>query len=186
MQKVRGFLYFEGKSYDEVIDSFKDYKFSSASFGYFKELNRYDNPISIPGIFITGNIEEGQESSIVIKKFRSNMGLDDKFGGCDLSIEDDQDILEEIKLSELKGNYIGIRILPSYDFKEIYNLSKELGSIIDAKGIYVRTVESIDNDKKVCIELITDNNYSDYRSKIEEKIKSNNLELGKYTFIKLE
>jgi len=233
MQKVRGFLYFDGKSYDEVVDSFKDYKLDSANFGYFKEVNRYDNLISTPGIFITGKIEKGHDSSAIIKKLRAKAGLDDKIGGCDLSIENNEDILEEIKSSELKGNYIGIRIMPPFDFKNICNLAKELGSIIDAKGIYVRTVEPVDNNQKkgnyigirimppfdfkniydfakklgsivdaksiyvktvepvdnnqkVCIELITNNDYSVYQSKIENKIKSNNYKLGKYTFIKLE
>jgi hypothetical protein len=75
--------------------------------------------------------------------------------------------------------------MPPYDFKSACNLSKELGLIINAKGIYVRTVESVDNNHKTCIELITDNHYSGYRSKFEEKIKFNNLELDKYTFMRL-
>ncbi len=91
---------------------------------------------------------------------------------------------------DLKGKYIGIRILPPYpDTEEIKYAAYDLGGITGANDILLRGVEPITYknrklDKK-CIDLIGKINFDSKKRRIGNYLKSKNLALEGYSLIEL-
>ncbi len=185
MQKVRGFVYFEKNSLKEIKSILGSFKFDKVKFSFFNSLFRYDRNISEVGVFIDGKVSEEYSSQDIVNIFRKQVGLEEKSRGCDLSIES-EDTLKSITSGDLTGQYIGIRIKPPYELNQIYKLASKIETIVESSNTFVRTVESKNNEPSVCIDLITQKNYQKYKNQNEDIINSNNLNLGKYTFIKLE
>lgn len=185
MQSVRGFIYFEGKSFGGVKSSFNNFKLDSSKFYFFKSLFRYDLEISEAGVFIDGNVDDKYSSYDIVNIFRKQVDLEEKSRGCDVSIES-EDTLKLINDGSLKGNYTGIRIKPPYELNQIYDLASRIGKITNASNIFVRTVESEDDKPLICIDLITQNEFANYKNQAEQLIKTEKLTLGKYTMIKLQ
>jgi hypothetical protein len=182
MQRVRGFIHFKNKTVDEVKATFKDAKIGIIDMAFFKSLSRNQNRIEETGIFITGKVDNKYSSADIVSLLRRSFGLKEKVEGCDISIES-EDILRPITKGQLRGNYIGIRIKPDYKLDEVYKLAEQLGGLISACDIFVRTVESEEDKPLVCIDLITNYKFDDFKDEIEKIITANNLTLGKYTFI---
>ncbi len=185
MQKVRGFIYFEGKSLEAIKSVLSSFKFDEAKFAFFNSLFRYDKDILEAGVFIDGQVDEKYSSQDIVNILRKQLGLEEKYHGCDVSIES-EDTLKSITSGDLEGQYIGIRIKPPYELNQIYKLASKIATIIESSNTFVRTVESKNNGPLVCIDLITQKNYQEFKNQIEDIINSNNLNLGKYIFIKLE
>jgi hypothetical protein len=184
MQTVRGFIYFEGKSFDYIKSNFKNFKFDGSKFYFFKSLFRYDKEISEAGVFIDGDVGDKYSSQDIVKFFRKHVGLEEKSRGCDISIES-EDTLKLIKNGSLNGYYTGLRIKTPYELNQIYGLAARIGKISNASNIFVRTVESEDDKPLICIDLITKNEFANYKKQVEQLIKKESLTLGKYTIIKL-
>ena len=182
MQQVRGFIHFKNKTIGEVKATFKDVKIGIIDIAFFKSLLRNQNRTGEAGIFITGKVDDKYSSTDIVSLLRGSFGLEKKAKGCDISIES-EDILKQIIKGQLRGNYIGIRIKPDYKLDEVYKLAKQLGGLISACDIFVRTVESEEDKPSVCIDLITNYKFDDFKEGVEKIITSNNLTLGKYTFI---
>ncbi|MCK4928068.1 MAG: hypothetical protein KAS11_06335 [Candidatus Aenigmarchaeota archaeon] len=181
MQQIHGLLYFEGKTLEEVKSIFDKFIFDNIKYAYFDSLTRYDNKISAPGIFLTGEVKDTYSSKKIIEIFREQMDLGTELKGCDISIAS-EDTLKPLKNENLKGNYTGIRIKPPYDLEKIYNLASRIGTLTDAEDIFIRTVEPDEEGRPlVCIDLITKQNFDNYKDKIEEIISTEKLKLGKYT-----
>ncbi len=180
MQKIRGFVYFEGKNIGDVKSAFKDFTFDDTELAFFSSLLRYGHEISSPGVFITGNVGDSHSSEDIINSLRKQMDLKEELKGCDVSIES-EDTLKSLTHGALKGNYIGIRIRPPYGLDKIYNLTSNIGKLINAHDIFVRTVELEEVKPIVCIDLITEAGFEEKRKDVEDILSSEGLILGKYT-----
>lgn len=184
MHKVRGLIYFEGKSLEEITLAISTFKFNKTNFAFFNSLFRNNKNISKAGIFINGQVNKKYSSQDIVNIFKERVGLKKKTQNCDISIEP-EDTLKLIIDGKIEGQYVGIRIEPPYKLNQIYKLASKIGKIVKSSNILVRTVESKNNEPLVSIDLITQKNYEEYRNQIENLINSNNLKLGKYTFFKL-
>lgn len=181
MQQIRGLIYFEGKTLDEVKSAFDRLEFDELQRAYFDSLTRYSNKISAPGLFLTGEVESTRSSKDIVEIFRKKIDLSTELKGCDVSIAC-EDTLNYLKKGNLEGNYIGIRIRHPYDLEKIYDLASRIGTLTNAEDIFVRTVEPDEEGRRiVCIDLITRQDFEDYKDKIEETISTEKLRLGKYT-----
>ncbi len=181
MQQIRGLIYFEGKTPDEVKSVFDRFEFDKLRYAYFDSLTRYDNKISAPGIFLTGEVEKTDSSKDIVEIFRKKMDISTELKGCDISIAS-EDTLKHLKEGNLEGSYIGIRIEHPYKLEKIYDLASRIEILTDAKDIFVRTVEPDEEGRPlVCIDLITGQNFDDHKEEIEEMISTEKLKLGKYT-----
>lgn len=181
MQQIRGFVYFEEKTIDEVKSAFKDFELDKAEFAFFSSLSRYGQEISSPGIFITGSVDGSYSSGDIVNILRKQIGLEEELKGCDVSIES-EDTLKPLAKGALKGNYIGIRIKQPYELVNIYDIASKADKVFNACDIFVRTVESEEKEKPlVCIELITEEDFFKYKTEFEKIISSEGLQVGKYT-----
>ena len=180
MQKIRGIIYFEGKTIEDVKFAFDNLKLDETKISYFCSIKRYDENISTPGVFLSGIVNDDYASKDIVELFRKQIGLDTTLKGCDVSIES-EDTIELLKDGNLKGNYIGIRIEPPYVFETICTLASDIGSLVCAKNILVRTVEKNEKEPLICIDLIAYENFEKYKNTIEDIITSKNLKIGKYT-----
>ncbi len=181
MQKVRGFVYFEEKTIDEVKSAFDGFKLDNIELAFFGSLSRYGQQISSPGVFITRSVDDSYSSKDVVSILRKQMGLEEELKGCDVSIES-EDTLKSLAKGARKGEYIGIRIKPPHELNKIYDISSRVGKLIDAQGIFVRTVESVkEGNALVCMDLITEDDFEEKRKEAEDIISSEGLNLGKYT-----
>ncbi len=185
MQKIRGFVYFEGKTFDEVNSSFTNFHLDNVELGFFRSLFRYNKNILESGVFIDGNVDDKYSSKDIVNLFRKQVDLEEKLRGCDVSIES-EDALEIVKKGDLKGNYIGIRIKPPYQLEQIKDLAYQIGEPTNASNIFVRTVESENENPLVCIDLIIQNSYENHKQQVEQLITDNKFTLGKYSYMKLE
>jgi len=180
---IRGLIYFENKTVDELKNSFSTFKLDNTKYSYFNNLSRYGKSISAPGIFLTGEVIDTYLSKDIVGLFRKHMDLDSDLKGCDISIECEDTLKQIIKGNHAK-NYIGIRIESPYDIEKIYEVAREIGEMTYSVDVFVRTVELDDNKKPIiCIDLFTDEIFEKHKTEVETIITSKNLRLGKYTLL---
>lgn len=184
LQSIRGFVYFENKNFEEVKRIFSGFELDDLDYTFFSGLNRYGEKINFGGIFLSGMIDKKYSSADIINLLRKKMGLGEEIRCCDVSIEN-EDFMKSILKGELRGNYIGIRIFPPYNYKMIEKVASEIGEITKAKDIFLRGVESENSKPKICIDIITDSNFKEVKEKTEDIISSKDLRIGEYTSIKL-
>jgi hypothetical protein len=185
MQQARGYVYFEGKTPDEVRSAFGGFKLDSLELAFFDSLLRGNDRISEPGVFIAGQVDDRYSSADVVNLFRRQLGLEEGAGGCDISIES-EDTLKSLVRGSLEGNYIGIRISPPHELNRVYALASGIADLIKAHDAFVRTVESKGGRPLACIELITKEGFGKYRAEVEQGISSGGLTLERYTLISLK
>jgi hypothetical protein len=184
MQIVRGFIYFEGKSINDLKENFKNFQLENLELSFFEYLFRYDKYIFEHGIFFSGEVDKKYSSEDIAIIFRQHLNLEEKQEKCDISIES-EDTIYNIKNESLEGNYIGIRIKPPYDLAQIKDLSHKIGELVDASNVFVRTVELDNKVPLVCIDLITQNEYHNHKQRVEKLISNNELVIDKYTYMRL-
>ncbi len=183
MQEVRGLIYFENKTVDDIKEVFDKFKLDNIKYSYFSSLSRHGKDIPSPGLFLTGDVKDTYSSKDIVGLLRKKIGLSTDLNGCDISIENEDTLKQIIKGNPAK-NYIGIRINAPYNIENIYALATEIGEITSATDIFVRTVESDDNERPIiCIDLITDEIFEKHKTEVEKLIISKNLSLGKYTYL---
>lgn len=185
MQKIRGFIHFENKSFEDVKSVFKTFELDSLHLGFFRSLERMSRKILEPGVFLSGEVKDSYSSKDIVNFFREEMSLKENLRGCDVSIES-EDTIKPLIEGEISGKYIGIRIEPPYKIEDIYELGKRIGDLIEAHDILVRTVEKENNYPLVCIDLLTKDDFEKYKGKIEEHISSKGLKIKGYTLLSLE
>ncbi len=185
MQKIRGFICFEEKLFDDVVNSLNKLQVEGAELYFFKSLFRYDEKITSPGVFIDGFVDDNYSSQDVVHLFREKVGLEKKLKGCDVAIES-EDTIQLIKEGEIKGVYTGIRIKSPYELDQVQDLATSIGELVDASNVLLRTVELEGANSLISIDLITEKDLEEQREKIEQLIKDSNLIIGKYTVINLE
>lgn len=194
MEKVRGFVYFEDKSLEEVKEAFRDFNIPGMRYKFFNELIRLKKKIDMPGIFIDGEVDGGGREDYpkeIVYMLRKKAGLKEGEINCDVSSSvGNEDYIIHIKKGELNGKYIGIRILPPYpDISKLEKSALNLGNIIKAQDILLRGVEKVlYKDEKIakrCIDLIGKIYFAAERKNIEDYLISKNLRLEGYTLIDL-
>lgn len=185
MQRIRGFIHFEDRTVEEVSDAVSRLDLGDVDIRVFRSLNRKGEEVSEPGIFIDGVVGDDHSSESVVRLVRERMGLEGVPSRCDLSIES-EDTIRLIMNGDLKGVYVGIRILPPYDIDRSEELAGQMGKIAGASNILIRTVESVNGGPALCIDLISMTDPADYEEGIERLMSGDSLIAGKTTFIQLE
>lgn len=196
MQKVRGFIFFEGRSIEDIEKSFTGFKLDLLSYSFFEDFKKDEKFIEDKGFFIYGKVDDRYSSADIINLLRKQTGLGEaKFERiptptrahykpvsveCDVSIETEDSFMKEIKENaKVEGNYIGIRIKPPVNIVEIQDITSKIGAWQGIKSVYVRNVE-IDkeqlNKPKVCIDLITNLSFQEARKRIEDAYKKFKIE----------
>jgi hypothetical protein len=173
MQKVRGFIFFEGKTSEEIREAFNGFKLDLLGYVLFNNLKSNGEVLKGNGIFVYGEIGDAYSSKDIANALRKHAGLEEaefeKIGAgdkthykpiatmCDVSVEK-EDYMKEIKKSKIEGNYIGIRVKPPLNIVEIQDIARELGSLVKAGDIYLRgaEIDETAGKPKICIEAVTD------------------------------
>ena len=91
-QKVRGLVYFEEKTIEDVKRIFENFRFDEAKFKFFEKLKINNQEVLIPGVFISGHINEKYTSENVVRLFRKLMGLNIEKINCEISIEREDEV----------------------------------------------------------------------------------------------
>ena len=192
MQEVRGFVFFEGKSQEEIRRGFNGFKLDSLKYSFFDNFLRDNSSSRDLGIFIYGEVDENYSSADIIRILRRHMGMEEpefketRVNGkihytpisvaCDVSISREDNIMKRIKSDNgrIKGNYFGIRIKPPLSLPEVEEKAKNLGISIGAKDVYLRSVEIDETTKKLpkelpklCVEFVTGMPYEKAKKNIE-------------------
>lgn len=202
MQLIRGYMVFENKSIDDVKTAFAELDVDSSAIkgfvksllgtdnlrslnaAFFKSIYTQGNWVDEPGIFISGLIDEQFSSDDVIRMFRNKIGLEGSMNS-DISIQN-EDIILSLKQGIVEGGYVGIRILPPYDIDQVCNAATEAGGVLNASDIFVRSVEQVEGQAAICMDIISRTKYEYYRKDIELLITSKLMKLGHYTVIEFE
>lgn len=206
MQKVRGFIFLEGKNAEDIRKSFNGFRMDSLNYVLFDNFKKNDKLVEGSGIFIYGEIDSKYSSEDIINLLRKHEDLQEaefekkQLGEVkhykpllqyDVSVEN-EDFMREIKKGNTIGNYIGLRIKPPFNIVEIQDITKHMNILTKAKDIYVRCVE-VDEDyanatgqrkPKACIELIIEMAFEDAMKKIQE-VYGNRLKISEITTAKL-
>ncbi|MFW5991459.1 MAG: hypothetical protein ACOCQX_04475 [Candidatus Nanoarchaeia archaeon] len=152
MQKVRGYIYFPGKTIDEI----KELNFPGLNLHYFDNLNKYEEEINAPGLFLTGEVDDSYTSETLTHKLQEMAGVEQKTENCDISIES-EDYMNYLQKGEIKGKYIGLRIKPPYELQKLEETARKLGKELEATDIFIRGVEKENEAPLACIDLVTEN-----------------------------
>lgn len=195
MEKVRGFLYFENRDFYDMKEYLKDFSVEGMRYKFFNGLARAGKKIDMPGIFLDGNAkvkDKGKYSAEMVKFIRNKLGLRCESKNCDVSSAvGGEDYILHIKKGDLKGKYLGIRILPPYNnIIQLRRASSDLGTIVNADDVLLRGVEKINEGRykgtdKRCVDLIGAIDFKGRKKKIESYLKSKDLKLEGYTFLDL-
>jgi hypothetical protein len=192
MQDVRGFVFFEGKSIEEIKSKFNGFKLDCLKYSFFDNFLRDNSHSKDSGIFIYGEVDEKYSSKDIITILRRHIGLGEpEFKekrvnskihytpisfACDVSVAG-EDVMKRIKSSNerINGNYFGIRIKPPLSLPEVEERAKNLGISTEADDVYLRGVEIDETIKdlpkelpKLCVEIVTGIAYEKAKKGIEE------------------
>ncbi len=193
--KVRGFVYFEDRSFEEVINKKNIFEkaFPNCKKGYFSSLF-WDfcdkKEIFSPGIFISGETNKG--SSQVVSKLRKIMRLSNNLLNCDIStIAKDKNyfaLLLGSEGKELKGFYLGIRLKNSYALNSVQDFALSIEKSFSAEDVFIRGVEK---DQKsgipnLCVDVLVKKSvyWEKAKKEIKNLMRKNELEDKGFTFIR--
>mgnify|MGYP006288201425 CR=1 FL=1 len=141
MQRVRGYIFFNGSSMDDIqrlqLDEVEFYPFTS--------LFRQDKQIDSAGVLIDGHVSDAYSSKDIVRLLAEQAGEE---AGYDVSIGSEDTIIP-VRKEDIHGSYLSMRIEPPYDMGTL----RDLLSGYEASDILIRTVEPEDNPK-ACIDII--------------------------------
>lgn len=158
---IRGYLYFEDETIENIKEYFSNINTEENKIGFFESSLEEKKEVTMPGIFISGSYGEDLSGEQAAMELRRKANDQDVLKNCDVSSENDEDIIKIIKESnkeKYEGHYLCIKIKPDYEIDEVYQLAKKLGELTDSYEYSIRTAEQENPDDKdpvICIELFT-------------------------------